>query len=284
MELTDLRIFIDVVDSGGITAAANKVHRVPSGITTRIKLLEKELGVSLFERIRKKMILTSDGTLFLGYAKRIVFLADEAVSTVRNSVEQGSLRIGSMDSVAFRFSNELSKYHNTYPNVSLSLVSGTAHELIGMVKNGDIDMAITLDPPQDKNLSSEFISEDQVCLITDLEHPVIKTPSAIGSSSILVFQHGCPYRFKLEEWLRNGNVMPSRIVEIHSYHAMIGCVVAGMGIAIVPESILRGYPKNAGFKIHGLPKKLSQGELRVVYRGTKENKKYENLLRLLKGL
>ena len=58
MELTDLRIFIDVVDSGGITAAANKVHRVPSGITTRIKLLEEALGVSLFERIGKKMILT----------------------------------------------------------------------------------------------------------------------------------------------------------------------------------------------------------------------------------
>ncbi len=284
MELTDLRIFIDVVDSGGITAAANKVHRVPSGITTRIKLLEEELGTTLFDRIRNKMILTSDGILFLDYAKRIVFLANEAVSTVGNSVEQGSLRIGSMDSVAFRFSNELSKYHNTCPNVSLSLVSGTSHELIGMVKNGDIDMAITLDPPQDKNLSSEFISEDQVCLITDLGHPAIKTPSAIGSSSILVFQHGCPYRFKLEEWLRNSNVIPSRIVEIHSYHAMIGCVVAGMGIAIVPESILRGYPKNAGFKIHELPKKLSQGELRAVYRGTKKNKKYENLLRLLKGL
>lgn len=282
VELTDLRIFVDVVDSGGITAAANKIHRVPSGITTRIKLLEEELGALLFERIGKKMVLTSDGTLFLEYAKRIVFLANEAVSAVGNSIEQGNLRIGAMDSIAFRFSSELSKYHDTYPSVALSLVSGTSNELIAMVKNGDIDMAITLDPPKDASLCSELIAEDQACLITDLRHPAIKNQSAIGSSSILAFQHGCPYRFKLEEWLRNGNVIPSRIVEIHSYHAMIGCVVAGMGIAIVPESILSGYPKKAGFKTHGLPKKLSYGELRVVYRRAKTNQKYKNLVGFLK--
>ena len=282
MELTDLRIFIDVVDSGGITAAANKVHRVPSGITTRIKLLEEKLGVSLFERIGKKMILTSDGAVFLDYAKRIVLLANEAVATVGNTVEQGELRFGAMDSVAYRFSNEMSKYHSLYPDVQLSLVSGTSHELMAMVKNGDIDLAITLDPAPDTHLSFEFISEDPVCLISDLSHALIKNPSAIGSASILVFRQGCPYRFKLEEWLRNSSVTPSRIVEIHSYHVMIACVVAGMGIALVPESILKGYPKNAGFKTHGLPKKYSHGALKAVHRGIRANIKSENLLKLLK--
>ena len=75
---------------------------------------------------------------------------------------------------------------------------------------------------------------------------------------------------------------PSRIVEIHSYHVMIACVAAGMGIALVPESILKGYPKNAGFKIHSLPKKYSHGALKAIHRGPKANKKSENLLKLLK--
>ncbi len=282
VELTDLRVFIEVAQLGSITGAANKIHRVPSGVTTRIKLLEEELGVHLFERIGKKMILSSDGVLFLDYAKKITLLADESVEAIGNFSDRGKLRVGTMDSVAFRFSKNLSKYHATYPNVNLSLVSGTASELISKVKNGDLDIAIVLDPPKNSDLSSDLIVEDQVCLISDLKHPNIKDQSSIRSTSILAFRNGCPYRSKLEEWLKSANVIPSRIVEIHSYHAMVGCVVAGMGVAIVPKSILSGYPKNSGIKIHEFTKKISLGELRAVYRGAKPNQKSEKLIEFLK--
>jgi len=282
MELTDLRVLIDVVDAGGITAAAKKIHRVPSGITTRIKMLETELATILFERIGKKMILTADGALFLERAKRIVDLADEAISAVGNSTDQGTLKVGAMDSVAFKFSSQLSKYHNAYPNVALSLIAGAPEKFVPMVKHGDIDIAIVLNPLRDPGLSSEIIAEDQACLVTDLSHHAIQDPSGIGASSILAFPSGCPYRFKLEEWFRMKSVTPSRIVEIHSYHVMIGCVVAGMGIAMVPTAILKGYPKNAGFKTHALPKKLASGELRAIYRKTQTNQKLKKLLEFLK--
>ena len=83
-----------------------------------------------------------------------------------------------------------------------------------------------------------------------------------------------------------------RILEIHSYHVMIACVVAGMGITLVPESILNGLSQkmpdsrfkiqDSRFKIHGLPKKYSHGALKEAHRGPKTNKKSENLLKLLK--
>lgn len=282
MELTDLRVFIEVAELGSITAAANKIHRVPSGVTTRIQHLEDEIGINLFERIGKKMIISSDGQVFLDYAKRIVCLADESVEVIGNFADRGKLRIGTMDSVAFRFLKDFSKYHSRYPDVKLSLISGTASELIAKVKNGDLDIAIVLDPSKEADLTSELIIEDEVCLISDLQHPVIKNQESIGTSSILAFRLGCPYRYKLEEWLKSANVVPSRIVEIHSYHAMIGCVVAGMGIAVVPKSILSGYPKKSGVKIHEFTKKISQGELRAIYRGTKPNQKCVKLLDILK--
>jgi DNA-binding transcriptional LysR family regulator len=79
MDFDSLQIFKTVVDSGGIIAAARKLHRVPSGVTTRIKQLEATLGVELFIRDKRRLRLSPAGELFLGYVEQLLRLAERVL-------------------------------------------------------------------------------------------------------------------------------------------------------------------------------------------------------------
>ena len=100
MDLTDLHIFRAVVQAGGITRAAEKLNRVQSNVTTRVRQLESELGVELFIRNGKKLHLSPAGKLLLDYADRLLDLAEEAREAVQDAKPRGLLRLGSMESTA----------------------------------------------------------------------------------------------------------------------------------------------------------------------------------------
>ncbi|MBV1920487.1 MAG: LysR family transcriptional regulator, partial [Pseudomonadales bacterium] len=84
MEISDLKVFKAVVEEGGVTSAAKKLHRVPSNVTARIQKLENELGKTLFIRDRKRLVISSSGLLLMGYADKILQLADQAVDAFNN--------------------------------------------------------------------------------------------------------------------------------------------------------------------------------------------------------
>src|SRR4029434_4458046 len=94
MDFDSLKIFKAVVDEGGIIAAARKLHRVQSGVTTRIKHLEASLGVELFLRDRRRLTLSPAGEIFLGYVEQLLRLAEQARHAVLSDVPRGVLRLG----------------------------------------------------------------------------------------------------------------------------------------------------------------------------------------------
>src|SRR5262245_63565922 len=100
MDLADLQIFRSVVHAGGVTRAAEQLHRVQSNVTTRVRQLESELGVDLFIREGKRLHLSAAGKLLLGYADRLLSLAQEAREAVQDIKPRGVLRLGAMESTA----------------------------------------------------------------------------------------------------------------------------------------------------------------------------------------
>src|SRR5262245_31714944 len=129
MDLSDLHIFRTVVQEGGITRAAQKLNRVQSNVTTRVRQLEQELGVELFVREGKRLHLSPAGTLLVGYADRLMALAQEARDAVHDAKPRGLLRLGSMESTAaIRLPAPLNDYHGRYPEVTLELHTGSTKE------------------------------------------------------------------------------------------------------------------------------------------------------------
>lgn len=257
MNLDDLTIFRTVVHEGGITRAAAKLHRVQSNITTRVRQLETDLGVDLFIREGRRLTLAPAGRILLDYSERLLALADEARLAVAGGSPQGSLQLGSMESTAAaRLPPVLAEYHARYPQVQLELRTGPTAPLVAEVIDGRLDAALVSAPVDDPRLHCLPVFDEELLLIAPASQPAIAGPGDLQVRTLLTFASGCAYRRHLEAWLAQAGVVPERLVELSSYHAMFGCAAAGMGVALAPHSLVELMPVES-VSLHTLPPKLA---------------------------
>jgi len=84
--------------------------------------------------------------------------------------------------------------------------------------------------------------------------------------TIIVFEHGCPHRKRLEDWYASRREMPERTIELASYHAMLGCIVAGMGISLIPKSVLTTFPERKRLSVHRLARTENRAQTVLIWR------------------
>ena len=238
MELADLQVFTAVVEEGGIAAAARKLHRVPSSVTTRVQQLEAALGVRLFVRERQRLHLSSEGERLLDYADRLLRLADEARNAVAG-LPGGVLRLGALESTtASRLPGVLAQFHRACPDVRVELTTGTNDVLTGAVADRVLDAAFVAEVPASSALDHLPVFAETLVVITALTHAPVISARHVRDDSVIAFPHGCAYRRVLERWLGPGSLQRARVLELASYHAIVACVASGTGVAVMPESVL----------------------------------------------
>jgi DNA-binding transcriptional LysR family regulator len=260
MDLGDLKVFSAVVQAGGVTRAAARLHRVPSNVTTRIKNLEEELGVPLFLREGKRMQVTPAGRRLFEYAQRLLTLAEEAREAMQETGPRGVLRLGSMESTAAaRLPALLNAFQKRYPEVTVELHTGIPRDLIAQIFDGKLDAALVAEPVQDERLETLPVYVEELVVVGPARHRPIASPKDVAKRTLLAFEAGCPHRQRLEDWFARAEVAPERIIEMSSYHAMLGCAVAGMGVALMPKSVLDTYSERSRLSVHKL-----KGDLRTV--------------------
>ena len=266
MDLSDLQIFSAVVREGGVTRAAERLHRVQSNVTTRIRQLEEDLAVPLFIREGKRLHLAPAGQILLGYAERLLALADEARGAVRDAKPRGTFRLGAMESTAaVRLPGLLSEYHRRHPGVVLELRTGNPQVLGGAILAGDLDAALVAEPIADAPFEKAFAFDEELVIVAPANHPPIDRKGGLPRT-IIVFEHGCPHRKRLEDWYASRREMPERTIELASYHAMLGCVVAGMGISLIPKSVLTTFPERKRLSIHHLARTENCAQTVLIWR------------------
>jgi DNA-binding transcriptional LysR family regulator len=267
MDLAALHIFRTVAEEGGITRAAAKLHRVQSNVTTRVKQLEAQLGTALFLRQNRKLVLSPEGQLLLDYAERLLRLSSEAQAALRAGVPRGTLKIGTLESTAAaRLPPILARYHRAYPEVRIELVTGTTGSLIAKVHNYEIEAAFVAEPFNTSGLDSQPAFNEQLVLIAPAGFAKIGKAKDIGQNTIIAFAMGCAYRRRLEDWLARSKVIPERVMEFASYHAIVACVAAGAGVAIVPKSVIRSVLKEDEVAVYPLPAEVSNAKTLLVWR------------------
>lgn len=267
MDLSALHIFRTVIREGGVTRAATALHRVQSNVTTRVRQLEDDLGVALFVRDGKRLQPTAAGRLLLEYADRLLLLADEARAAVTAGQPRGRLRLGSMESTAAaRLPAPLAEFHGRYPEVQLELHTGPTGRLLAEVAEGRLDCALVSAPVLDQRFAATPIFSEELALIAPIGHAPITCPADVEKRSLLTFEAGCAYRQRLEAWLAAGGVVPERVVELSSYHAMISCAAAGMGIALVPLNLLDTVGNAAAVSVHRLAAEFAKSTTLLVRR------------------
>ena len=224
MNFTDLQVFKAVVEEGGIVKAAHKLHRVPSNISTRIKQLETAMGIPLFQRL--------------------IGLSEEARHAVSGAAPQGLLKLGALESTAAsRLSGILADFHRRYPDVRLELTTGTNDALVSAVAERRLDAAFIAEPPSARGLDYLPVFRESLVVISSPDHPPITTARDAEGQSLIAFPHGCAYRRVLQRWLKRESLATLRVLELSSYHAIVACVAAGAGIALMPEAVLDAMPQ-----------------------------------------
>ena len=282
MDLDDLLIFRTVVEAGGITRAAERLHRVQSNVTTRIRQLEGKLGVDLFIREGKRLHLSPAGQALLPYAQQLLALADEARGAVRSGEPSGPFALGAMESTAaMRLPGPLGDLVARHPGLKLTLRTGNPQQLAAAVLAGTLDAALVTAPVVDPRFERQAICTEELVIVGPAGQAALGgAPRAARPppEAIVAFEPGCPHRERLERWYAQRDSQPVHTIEISSYHAMLGCVAAGMGIALVPRSVLDGFPQAARLSQHALPRAERHIAIELVWRRGARSPKVDALI------
>jgi len=234
-----MQIFLAVASEGSFTKAAKKLEYVQSSISIRIQQLEVELKSELFHRSRQGIRLTASGEALKSYAEKIIFLTQEAERVVSDSsTPRGPLRIGSLETTAaIRLPFILAEYHKFYPEVDLTIKTGTTEELIHSVLKYELDGAFVSSPGEHAELETIEVGVEELVLLTGRQSAPIIQPEQLRHLTIFVFRVGCYYRRILEEWLHLKGT-PAKIMEFGTLDGILGCIHAGLGVSLLPRSVI----------------------------------------------
>jgi len=261
MNSVDLKFFNAVVRANSMGGAAEVLHTVQSNVTARIKSLEEEIGAPLFHRSRRGVTLTATGIQLVPYAERVGELLDEAKRVVTDrGTPSGLLRIGSMETTAaLRLPPILIRYAEEYPEVDVLMEAAPTEQLVSDVVARKLDGAFVSGPIAHSELQSLSIVEEELVVISSPrvhELADLKALAASPALKVLAFRSGCSYRRRMDTFLAACGVTNVRWMELGTMDGIIGCVAAGVGVAMLPRGVVQAAAADGRVIIHQLPDNL----------------------------
>jgi len=242
VEFRQLKSFVTIARSGSFTRAAELLDYAQSSVTTQVQTLESELGTRLFERLGRRVVLTSDGEKLLKYADQILKLSTEVKEIISGSaVPRGTLSIGAPESLCvYRLPELLQNYRKQYPEVELILRSGACPDFIRWLKEGFVDVALFLHRPVEMpELILKTVTNEIMVVLAGASHPLSGkgsvVPRDLEGDNLILTEFGCSYRSVFEAMLAEAGVRPASITEFGSVEAIKKAVISGLGVALLPR-------------------------------------------------
>lgn len=188
MELHQLRYVVAVVDEGTFTAGADVLRVSQSGVSTQIAKLERELGVTLFDRSSRRVALTDAGRTLLPAIRQALAGINAVADTAAGirGVLTGSLRVGAVTGLTWPpLVDALVAMHSEHPGIDVRLVEGLSGDLITAVRDGRLDVAVAGWSGAAPNaLAARVIIDDALCAVLALDHPWVSR-SHLGIDELL---------------------------------------------------------------------------------------------------
>lgn len=268
MDMQTLIFFKTVAECGSFSAASNKLCYAQSNISTKIQQLENDMQTILFYRNNRGVTLTHKGELFLQYTEEMLNLMKKTKTAMQdNGVANGSLSIGSLDTIAQVYlPSMITKYHQNNTEVNLSITTGNTTKLTTAVLDRKLDAAFISGPVNHPELAFKEFRMEKLLLAAAPSADNLFSYEDLSNKTILVFQSGCYYRQILENLLYEKEIVPKKIIEFNSIGAIISSLCAGLGISLLPESILSQYKNSNMIKTFDIPLKHSAVPTYLIYR------------------
>ncbi len=246
MNLQKYLSFVKTVEYGSFTKAAEILNYTQSGISRMIADLEKEWSVTLLERSKNGVKPTSDGLKLLPYAQNLCADFDKLKMQVDelNGLQSGLIRIGTFSSVATHWlPNIIKEFQKDYPNIDYELLLGDYTEIEEWIHTGRVDCGF-LRLPTHPEFETIFLEEDRLMAIIPENHPLKnceKFPvTALCNEPFMLLEKGA--KAEISEIFERNNLKPNVKFTTWDDYAVMSMVKSGLGIAILPELILKRVP------------------------------------------
>lgn len=246
MTPVQLRTFRTVAATLSFTRTAEMLDYAQSSVSAQIRGLEEELGMPLFNRIGRRVVLTEAGKRVLDYSDRVLAL-DSEIRTALNEPTgyEGVLRIGAPESMmTYRVPRLLGQFRAEFPLVQLYYGPLVDMELYRSVLDGRLDFALLLQPPvQAEALEVRPLQTEPLQVFAATTHPLTKkkklTPTDLNGETVFLTESGCGYRHLFEQELTKAGNYACQRLEFSSVEAIKRCVVEGLGVGFLPQVALQ---------------------------------------------
>lgn len=248
MNILKYLAFIRTVEYGSFTKAAEVLNYSQSGISRMINDLEKEWNITLLERNRSGVKLTSDGSKILPFAKSLCAEYQKLQMEVDDlhGVQSGIIRIGTFSSVATHWlPNIIRAFQKDYPGIDYELLLGDYTEIEEWISEGRVDCGF-LRLPTKPDFETIHLARDKLLAILPADHPLAeyeKVPiSALCSEPFMLLEKGA--KAEISEVFERNGLTPSVRFTTWDDYAVMSMVENGLGISMLPELILKRIPYN----------------------------------------
>lgn len=242
MEIRQLRSFRTVANLLSFNKAADRLNYAQSSISAQIQALEEELGVQLFDRLGRRVQLTETGTQLLHYAHKILDLVDEVHSEMAGEKEpQGALTVRIPETFGVhRLPPVIKEFQALFPKVQLQFITCTQEGLEKDLRKGLTDLAFLLaESIQAADLLVETVGFESVVVVAGPNHPLAAKSTVftreLAAETLLLSKVDCSYRRIFEQILEQDGAGPLRRLQTYSVEVIKRSVMAGVGIAVLPE-------------------------------------------------
>jgi len=237
MELLQLRYFCKVVQYGSITRAAEECHVSQPSISKTIALLEKEVGVQLFDRIGRVIQLNQHGAKFYKHAIAIVNHADDSLLELKDATEEPSGKVRLLMLAASNLMPDLFiNFHKIYPKINLQLVRRDKDESF---LSNDWDLCISATPSHYPELDNKLLLKEDLVLAVHADHPLAGRTSIhlseAASYDFISYTKGASIRTLSDSLCRLAGFEPNIVFESDSVQTVKVMVQAKIGLALIPS-------------------------------------------------
>jgi len=255
VEVHQLAYFESVSRHLHFTRAAEELNVAQPSVSQQIRKLEHELGTPLFHRMKRNVTLTEAGTLFLRHTRAILQQLEEARVEVQelSGLRKGTLAVGAPPSVGTHlFPRALAAFSRQHPGIALTFREGGSRTLLQLLEDGDVDLAVVIQPIRHPALETLPLLEEELLLAVPREHPLasgkrrVRLAELKTESFVLLREGAYDLRDQTLAACRRAGFEPRVALDGGEMDSVLRFVAAGLGIAILPEMVMTDVDPRTG--------------------------------------
>lgn len=247
MQLHQLTYALAVAEERSFTRAADRLHLAQPSLSRQVRLLERELGVLLFNRGpgRGSVVLTADGDALLPFIRRVLADVEATGAEARalSGMAAGRLSIGATPSlITSVLAPALVAFHESHPGIDLLVIEAGSHQLVPQLASGEVDLALVVEPVTDPLVSTTPLFDDPLVLAVAPRHRLAAQRSVtvrdLDALPLVMFREGYDLREVTLAACRAAGVEPRLVSQGGEMDGVLAFVAAGLGAAVVPAIAL----------------------------------------------